>query len=92
MTDKEFADKSLTLSFEFDRYLVNHPEMAEKIPAGASIFFEVEDDTEFTEREFELAEKLKEKKEPFIIVKVEKLLSPFESRLVNPELSLNILK
>ncbi|MEW6040395.1 MAG: DUF5647 family protein, partial [Elusimicrobiota bacterium] len=39
MTDKEFADKSITLSFEFDRYLVNHPEIARKIPAGSSILF-----------------------------------------------------
>ena len=32
MTEKEFTDKSITLSFEFDRYLINHPDIADKIP------------------------------------------------------------
>jgi len=89
MTDKEFADKSITLSFEFDRYLINHPELAEQIPSGASILFEVEDDPEFTTREVALARELKSKGEPFIIVQVQKLLPPFESRLVNPRIELS---
>jgi len=88
MTEKEFADKSITLSFEFDRYLVKHPEIAERIPSGASIVFEVKDDPEFTARELALAEELKKKGESFVIVRIEKILPPFESRLINPQLVL----
>ena len=90
MTDKEFADKSITLSFEFDRYLTNHSEIAGKIPAGASIIFEVEDDSEFTSRELTLAKDLRKKGENFVIVKVQKLLPPFETRLINPQLELAV--
>ena len=83
MTEKEFADKCITLSFEFDKYLINHPDIAGQIPKGANIFFDLEDDPEFTKKEKELANKLKRKGEPFVIVKVERLIPPFESRLVN---------
>jgi len=88
MTDKEFIEKSITLSFEFDRYLVNHPEVAEKIPQGANILFEIKDDPEFTRKEMQLAEELKKKGETFVIIQVEKLLPPSETRLVNPQLKL----
>ena len=86
MTEKEFTDKSITLSFEFDRYLINHPDIADKIPLGASIIFELEDDPEFTVKESKLGEELKKQGEKFVIVRVKKLLPPYESRLVNPEL------
>lgn len=86
MTEKEFTDKSITLSFEFDRYLINHPDIADKIPLGASIIFELEDDPEFTAKENKLAEELKKQGEKFVMVRVKKLLPPYESRLVNPEL------
>ena len=86
MTEKEFIDKSITLSFEFDRYLINHPDIAEKIPLGASIIFELEDDPEFTAKENTLAEELKKQGEKFVKVRVKKLLPPYESRLVNPKL------
>lgn len=86
MTEKESIDKSITLSFEFDRYLINHPDIADKIPLGASIIFELEDDLEFTAKENKLAEELKKQGEKFVIVRVKKLLPPYESRLVNPEL------
>lgn len=86
MTDREFADKSLTLSFEFDRFLASHPEIAQKIPEGVSVIFEIKNDPEFTSREKLLAKELKKNGEAFIIVRVEKVLPPFETRLVNPQL------
>lgn len=86
MTKKEFIEKSITLSFEFDKYLTNHPDIADKIPTGANIIFELEDDPEFTAKEIALAEELKKQEEKFVIVKVKKLLPPYESRLLNPKL------
>jgi len=37
MTEQEIFSKNLILSTEFDRYILEHPEIAEKKSAGASI-------------------------------------------------------
>ncbi len=88
MTDKEFFDKSLTLSFEFSRYLIAHPEVEEQIQKGALVVLLLEDDPEFNQRAIELAQAKKERSQPIVIVRIQKLLPPTESRLVNPRLEL----
>lgn len=86
MSEKELVEKSLTLSFEFQRYLIAHPEIAEKIPKEAQILFILKDDLEFTKREKRLAANLSKEGQPIIFVEVEKILPPLESRLVNPHI------
>lgn len=86
MTEKEFVEKSLTLSFEFQRYLISHPEIAEKIPKEAEVLFILKDDPEFTAREKRLAKSLRKEGQSIILVEVEKILPPFQSRLVNPHI------
>jgi len=88
MTDKEFFDKSLTLSFEFSRYIIAHPEVEEQIPKGALVMFLLEDDPIFNQRAMELAQTNKETDRPIVIVRIQKLLPPTESRLVNPRMEL----
>lgn len=88
MTDKEFFDKSLTLSFEFSRYIIAHPEVEEKIPESALVILLLEDDPEFNQRAMELAQSKRETDQPVVIVRVQRLLPPTESRLVNPRLEL----
>lgn len=88
MTDKEFFDKSLALSFEFSRYIIAHPEMEEQIPRGALVVLLLEDDPEFNQRAIEVAQANKETNQPVIIVRIQKLLPPSESRLVNPRFEL----
>ena len=88
MTEKEFFDKSLTLSFEFSRYVIGHPEVEEQVPKGALVVLLLDDDPEFNKRAMELASVQKEEKQPMVIVRVQKLLPPTESRLVNPKLEL----
>ena len=88
MTDKEFFDKSLTLSFEFSRYVIAHSEIDEQIPKGALVVLLLEDDPEFNERAIELAQAQRETSQPVVIVRVQRLLPPTESRLVNPKLEL----
>jgi hypothetical protein len=88
MTDKEFFDKSLTLSFEFSRYIIAHPEVEEQIPKGALVVLILEDDPEFNQRAMELAQTKREAGQPIVVVRVQKLLPPTESRLVNPRLEL----
>ena len=84
MTDKEFFDKSLTLSFEFSRYIIAHPEVEQDIPKGALVVLLLEDDLEFNKRAMDLAQAKREPDQPLIIVRIQKLLPPMESRLVNP--------
>jgi len=88
MADKEFFDKSLVLSFEFSRYVIAHPEIEEKIPKGALVVLFLEDDPDFNKRAMELAQTKREADQPMVIVRIQKLLPPTESRLVNPRLEL----
>jgi hypothetical protein len=88
MTDKEFFDKSLTLSFEFSRYIIAHSEVEEQIPKGALVVLVLEDDPEFNQRAMELAQTKREANQPVVVVRVQRLLPPTESRLVNPKLEL----
>ena len=88
MTDKEFFEKSLTLSFEFSRYIIAHPEVEEQVPKGALVVLTLEDEPEFNKRAIELAQTKREADQPIVVVRVQKLLPPTESRLVNPRLEL----
>lgn len=88
MNEKEFFDKSLTLSFEFSRYIIAHPEIEEQIPKGALVVLLLEEDPEYNQQAMELAQANKETNQSVVIVRVQKLLPPTESRLVNPRLEL----
>ena len=88
MNEKEFFDKSLTLSFEFSRYIIAHPEVEEQVPKGALVVLILEDDPDFNQRAKELAQTKREPNQPLVIVRVQRLLPPAESRLVNPRLEL----
>lgn len=88
MTEKEFFDKSVTLSFEFSRYLIAHPEVEEQIPKGALVVLILEDDPDFNKWAMELAQSKKEANQPVVIVRIQRLLPPTESRLVNPRVEL----
>lgn len=87
MSEKEFVEKSLTLSFEFQRYLIAHPKIADHVPKGAQFFFLLRGAPEFNKREKRMAANLKKEGQPIVFVKVEKVIPPFESRLVNPRIA-----
>lgn len=72
---------------EFDRYVVEHPEFAVKIPQNAQIVLQVEGDEEYNEWSRELAAKQKEPDQIVVYVKV-KGLKPVKSRLIKPEVAL----
>lgn len=46
---RQFIDKSIKLSLEFDDYLVKHPELYKGIPDGAVIVVTLKSDKKFTE-------------------------------------------
>jgi hypothetical protein len=76
------------LSFEFSRYIIGHPEVEEQIPKGALVVLMLEDDPDFNPRAIELAQSKKEENQPVVIARIQKLLPPSESHLVNPRLEL----
>ena len=50
MKEEEIFSKNLILSTEFDRYVIDHPEFAEKIPQNAQIVLLPEDDPELCQK------------------------------------------
>lgn len=72
---------------EFDRYVVEHPEFAMKIPQNAQIVLQVEGNEEYNNWSRQLADKQREPGQIAVYVKV-KGLKPAESRLIKPEVAL----
>ena len=72
---------------EFDRYVIEHPEFAVKIPQNAQIVLQVEGDEEYNNWSRQLAYKQRESGQIVVYVKV-KGLKPAKSRLIKPEVAL----
>lgn len=79
--------KHAILVAEFDRYVVEHPEFAAKIPQNAQIVLQVEGDEEYNNWSRQLADKQREPGQIAVYVKV-KGLKPAKSRLIEPEVAL----
>ncbi|PJA81006.1 MAG: hypothetical protein CO148_00865 [Nitrospirae bacterium CG_4_9_14_3_um_filter_41_27] len=79
--------KHSILVTEFDRYVVEHPEFAAKIPRNAQIVLQVEGDEEYNRWSRELADRQREPGQVVVYVKV-KGLKPVTSRLIEPEVAL----
>jgi len=89
ITDEETFLKNLTLSTEFSRYILEHSEMADRIPENARVVLLPEDDPDLCEINLRLAKEhsKREPGQPIVYVHVEKM-APARSRLVNPKLEL----
>lgn len=79
--------KHAILVAEFDRYVVEYPEFAAKIPQNAQIVLQVEGDEEYNDWSRRLADKQREPDQKVVYVKV-KGLKPAKSRLIKPEVAL----
>jgi hypothetical protein len=73
MTREELFKKNQQLSTEFELYLLEHPEIEDKIPDNAMIVLLPEYDRELADRNKELAEANKEAGQTIVYVRVEKL-------------------
>ena len=73
MTREELFKKNQQLSTEFELYLMEHPEIEEKIPDNAMIVLVPEYDKELAEKNIELAEANKEPGQRMVYVRVGKL-------------------
>jgi hypothetical protein len=82
------VEKNITLSFEFERYILEHPEVLEQIPDGAQVVLLPQDDPELYRINLNAAQKTREAGEtvPIVFVEIEALAPP-RSRLINPRLT-----
>ena len=76
--------KHAILVTEFDRYIMEHPEFASKIPPDAQVVLQVEGDYEYNEWSRNLADRQREPGQKVIYVRI-KGLKPFTSRIIQPE-------
>jgi hypothetical protein len=84
MNENEYIEKNITLSFEFSKYLFEHPEIEEKIPLNAKIVLLPEYDPKLCEFNKRTAELHKEPEQPLVFVKVKDLAPKVYSRLIDP--------
>ena len=68
---------------EFDRYIMEHPEFAAKIPRNAQVILQKEDDSSYNRWVKQLAESQRENGQPVVYVCI-KRLKPVRSRLTEP--------
>ncbi|MCF6158706.1 MAG: hypothetical protein E3K32_09075 [wastewater metagenome] len=78
--------KHSILVMEFDRYIVEHPKFAEKIPQNAQIVLQVEGDEEYNQWSRQIAEEQREPGQPIVYIRI-KGLKPAKSRLLKPEVA-----
>ena len=86
MKEKEVARKNLLLGMEFDKYLIEHPSLIEKIPQGAHVVLLPEYDPELCKANMQLARKRIKEGEKVVFVKIERLAPPRKSRLIRPRI------
>ncbi|OGW52698.1 MAG: hypothetical protein A2Z46_06570 [Nitrospirae bacterium RBG_19FT_COMBO_55_12] len=75
MTKEELFRKNQQLSTEFELYLLEHPELEEKIPNDALIVLIPDYDKELADKNKEIAEANREPGKAIVYVRVKKLLA-----------------
>jgi len=90
MTEKKiFAEKNSLIVKEFDRYILEHPEYAEKIPNDALVVMQIDGDEEFNNWAREAALSVGEKGKPIVYITITEL-KPVRSRIEKLKLELTI--
>ena len=90
MTEKKiFAEKNSLLVKEFDRYILEHPEFAEKIPNDALVVMQIDGDEEFNNWAREAALSVGEKDKPIVYITITEF-KPVRSRIEKLKLELTI--
>ena len=75
-----FVNKNTMLVREFDRYILEHPEFAEKIPDNALVVMQIADDEEFHQWARRTGQSVAAKDNPIMYVTVTEL-KPVRSRI-----------
>ena len=83
----KFTDKNTILVKEFDRYILEYPEFADKIPENALVVMQVEGDVEFNNWARETALIVADKDTPSVYITITEL-KPVRSRIEKLKLEL----
>lgn len=86
MNKKETFEKNLVLTTEFNRYILENPKVAKRIPKDAIVVILPEYDQELAEENLKMAKARKEQNQPMVLVRVKNLTPARKSRLVKPKL------
>jgi hypothetical protein len=81
-----FEQKNAELVTEFDRYVREHPDFAERIPDNALVAMLVEGEEKFNQWSQEGAKRQAEEGQPIVYVKI-KRIQPVRSRIQEMEIS-----
>jgi hypothetical protein len=87
MDKRKFAEKNSMLVKEFDRYILEYPEFADKIPNNALVVMQIEGDEEFNKWAREMAQNVAEKDTTIVYITITEL-KPVRSRIENLTLEL----
>ena len=82
-----FVDKNTMLVREFDRYILEHPEFADKLPDNALVVMQIEGDKEFNKWAKETGQSVAEKHNPIVYVTITEL-KPVRSRIEKLQLEM----
>ena len=75
------------LGAEFDRYVMNHPTFAARIPRGAQVILQLSGNPRFNAWVRRLARRQRQAGQPVVIVRIGKL-APARSRIRAPKLEI----
>jgi hypothetical protein len=82
-----FTEKNIAFVKEFDRYILEHPEFAEKIPQNALVVMQIVGDEEFNNWARQAAQNAAERNQPIVYITITEL-KPVRSRIEKLELEL----
>lgn len=96
-TDEHLFLKNLMLTTEFNKYLIEHPDILDRIPDNALVILLPSDDPEFCSKMLKLVEHYRAiddvKNRPIIYIRIQKIAPPPPSRITqlkfDSELSAN---
>ena len=75
-----FVEKNAMLVQEFDKYILEHPEFADKIPDNALVIVQIDGDKEFNEWARKTGQSMAEKDNPIVYMTITEL-KPIRSRI-----------
>ena len=73
---REFAQKQFELAAEFGKFVFDHPEIDERLPDGAFIYFEVAGEPDFNQYSRELGERRRAEGMTAVCVRTKGLAPP----------------
>lgn len=82
-----FTEKNVSFVKEFDKYILEHPEFADKIPQNALVVMQIVGDEEFNNWARQTAQNAAEENQKIVYVTITEL-KPVRSRIENLKLDL----